>query len=969
MTQTHGFTLVSSREITELNTTAHLYRHDKTGAEFLSMINSDENKVFGITFRTPPTDSTGLPHIMEHAVLCGSRKYPLKEPFVELLKGSLKTFLNAMTFSDKTCYPVASTNMKDYYNLVDVYLDAVFHPRITPEIFQQEGWHYELNTLDEPLSFKGVVYNEMKGAYSSPDSLMYRYSEQVLFPDNIYNFDSGGDPQTIPDLTYEQFRHFHETYYHPSNARIFMYGDDDPTERLRLLNAYLADYEAIDVASEIDLQPSLSTPRTVTRTYPGSDDQQKAMLTMNWLLPENNDPALTFALQMLSHVLMRTQASPLRKALIDSGLGEDVIGGGLSDSLRQLYFSTGLKGVDPARLTEVEEVILNTLRQLVAEGIDPATTEAALNTVEFMLREQNFGSYPRGLVLMIWSLSTWLHNGDPLAPLAYEAPLARLKQQLQDDDRFFERLIETHLLQNPHRVTLHFKADPGLQQQLEAREKERLAAVEQTLSEADRQAIIDKTLQLKKMQETPDPPEALATIPSLTLDDLDKEVKLVPLSELQHQEATILHHDLFTNGIVYTEISFDMHRVPQDLLPYVSLFTTALTDVGTETEDYVKLTQRIGRKTGGVSASNLVMSRRHSPEAVTRLMLHGKSTVDQAPDMLEIMRDMVLTVKLDNPERFKQIVLEEKAGLEAGLIPAGHRVVNGRLQAQFTEASWVTDQISGISYLFFLRRLAETMEQDWPSVLEKLERVRQLLINRQSMLVNITLDENNWQTVQPAMHAFINAVPSVEAQHQPWQPGFQRQPEGLTIPAQVNYVAKGANLYELGYELHGSVSVITNYLRTSWLWEKIRVQGGAYGAFCSFNQQSGMFSYASYRDPNLLGTLTNYDNTVEFLNQLDLTREELTKGIIGAISNLDSYQLPDAKGYSSMVRWLIGYSDAERQQYRDQVLSTSAADFKTFADALDQVRRQGLVAVLGSAEAIEAANAELDPKLTVTKVL
>ncbi len=1023
MNEVYGFTLLKTQEIPELNATAKLYRHSATGAEVLSMENEDENKVFGITFRTPPPDSTGLPHIMEHAVLCGSRKYPVKEPFIELSKGSLKTFLNAMTYSDKTCYPVASQNLQDFYNLVDVYLDAVFYPRITPETFQQEGWHYELNEIAAPLTYKGVVFNEMKGAYSSPDNLIYRYSERAVFPDNTYGFDSGGDPEVIPSLTYTQFKAFHETYYHPSNARIFFYGDDDPEARLKVLQAYLEDIEAHDVESEIQLHPHFDEPRHVVYAYPAGEDaeNQKAMLTVNWLLPENLDPTVTLSWQILAHSLVGTPASPLRKALIDSGLGEEIVGAGLDNSLRQLYFSTGLKGIavsedkESQPLDEVEPLIMDTLSTLVEEGFDPEMIEASLNTVEFRLREQNFGSYPRGLVQMVRALTTWLHDGDPFAPLAFETPLAEVKARLEQGP-YFERLIDEHLLQNPHRVTVALTPSPTLGQEQEAAEKARLAEVRAAMTDADLQAVVERTRRLKRLQETPDSPEALATIPRLTLEDLDEQVKRVPLEVVQDSDVEILYHDLFTNGILYLDVGFNLHTLPEDLLPYVSLFGAALLGIGTETEDFVKFTQRIGRKTGGLRYTPFTSAVRDAGDAAAWLFMRGKATVDQAGDLLDVFRDMLLTVKLDNRERFRQMLLEQKASQEANLIPMGHRVVVSRLRSKLNEAGWVAERIKGVDYLFFLRRLVKMVEDDWPIVLAKLEAVREILINRNAMMCNVTVDAENWTKVQPQLADFLGALPAHPTEKVTWAPlgegaalvlgeGLPTEPasgegatssgqgtapmlgegavpglgeglltepfEGLTIPAKVNYVAKGTNLHNLGHTLNGASAVIKNYLRTTWLWERIRVQGGAYGAFCVTDQHAGTLSYASYRDPNLLTTLANYDQTGDFLRNLDLSEDELTKSIIGAVSDLDAYKLPDAKGYSSMARYLVGYTDEARQKFRDEVLSTTIDDFKAFADVVDAVKQHGLVVVLGSQEAIESASADTDGDVAfeITKVL
>jgi len=970
----HGFELVREQYISELNTLAQLYRHVQTGAELLSLQNDDENKVFDIIFRTPPTDSTGLPHIMEHAVLCGSRKYPVKEPFVELIKGSLNTFVNAMTSIDNTSYPVASQNVQDLYNLIDVYLDAVFYPSISPYTFMQEGWHYELDSLDGEMTFKGVVFNEMKGAYSSPDNLMSRYGHRALFPDIPYGHDAGGDPVEIPNLTYEQFKRFHETYYHPSNARIVFYGDDDPIERLRLVNEYLQAFTRREVDSEIPLQTPFESPRWIEVPFDvgeEGDGDKKAMLTVNWLLCEGGDAEKTLGLIVLDHILIGTPASPLRKALIDSGLGEDLAGDGLNDGARQLYFGTGLKGMSVQDAGRVERLILDTLNTLAHEGIDPDMVAASMNTVEFDLRENNTGRFPRGIALAYRALATWLYGGDPFVPLQFEAPLAALKARLAAGERYFESLIARYLLDNPHRVTVLLRPDPNVRQEQEAAEKARLAAARAAMSEAELRQVIADTQELKRRQETPDPPEALATIPTLTLDDLDRQCRLIPLQVEMVGQSELLYHDLFTNGILYLDLTFDLHTLPQELLPFISLFGQSLTEMGTESQDFVRLAQRIGQKTGGIGVSTLVSALIDRPGSLARLVVRAKSTVERAQDMLDILRDILLTVRLDNPARFKQIVLENKAQMEAALAPGGHMIAGTRLGAHFNEAGWLGEQIGGISYLFFLRQLVEQIDRDWPAVLARLEEIRERVINRDRLLCNVTLDASNWAVVRPMLLTLLDTLPGGGAGEPAcWTPEPLPPFEGLTIPARVNYVAKGANLYELGYQLDGSVAVIVNYLRATWLWERVRVQGGAYGGFCTFDRASGLFSYLSYRDPNLLSTLENYDQTADYLLHLDLSQDELVKGIIGAIGRMDAYLLPDAKGYTSMVRYLVGESDELRQRFRDQVLSTTVEDFRAFGAVLVRLNQVGQVVVVGSQEAVEKANAEKGGNwLQITNVL
>lgn len=956
-----SFRLLREQEIAELSTMARLYRHVPTGAEVLSLENDDENKVFGITFRTPPPDATGVAHILEHSVLCGSRKYPLKEPFVELIKGSMNTFLNAFTFPDKTCYPVASQNMQDFYNLIDVYLDAVFYPRLTRHTFEQEGWRYELKHLDDDLTMRGIVFNEMKGAYSSPDGMLSDYAQHSLFPDTPYGVDSGGDPKVIPDLTHAQLTHFHETYYHPSNARIYFYGDDDPVKRLHLIEEYLKDFQPIAVPSAVALQQPFEAP--VRKDYfhridPESPDQEKSRITMNWLLPETADPRTLLALTILDHILVGTPGAPLRKALLDSGLGEDVAGPGYVSYLRQGFFSIGLKGIAAGAANKVEALILGTLDRLATEGIDRADIAAAVNTVEFRLRENNTGGFPRGLVAMIAALTSWLHDGDPFVMLAFEQPLTAIKTRLAEGVPYFENMIHEHFLSNPHRTTTLLQPDPQLGEREDTEERERLARVRAGLGPEELQALVENTHLLEQLQTTPDSPEALATIPGLTLDDLDRHNKHIPLADLQRQETRVLYHDLPTRGIFYLDLALDLHTLPQELLPYIPLFGQALIEMGTTDEDYVQLAQRIGRQTGGIRAHELSTNVRGAADAAVRLVVRGKATYAQVPNLMAILRDVLLKVRLDNKDRFRQMALEARSELEAAMVPAGHRMANRRLRSFFNEADWVAEQFGGISQLFFLRQLLNDIDADWPTVLAKLQQIWQTLVNRRALIANVTLDEQNWQQGGPHLDELLAALPNTPAATVPWAPAYSAGFEGFTVPAPVNYVAKGTNLYQLGYTLHASAAVVANYLRTTWLWERVRMRGGAYGGFCTFDHRSGVFSYLSYRDPNLLPTLDVYDQTSTFLRGADLSGNEVTRSIIGTISGIDSYQLPDAKGYSSLVYVLTNETEAVRQQFREEVLGTTADHFRAFADVLDQVREQGVVVVLGSGEAIEKANAE-----------
>jgi hypothetical protein len=972
MTTLHGFELLRDETIAEINSRARLYRHVRTGAQLLSVENSDENKSFGIAFKTPTPDDTGLPHILEHSVLGGSRKYRTKEPFVTLLKTSLQTFLNAMTFDDMTIYPVASTNLKDFWNLVDVYLDAVFYPTITEKTLQQEGWHYETTGADAPIIYKGVVFNEMKGAYSTPESVLETAATRALYPDTPYANNAGGDPAAIPNLTYKQFKTYHETYYHPSNSFIYFYGDDAPEERLRRIDAFIADFEAHPVDATLPRQPRFDAPRTHIERYDAGeadDDSNKGFVKVSWLLTDTTDPRRVMELEVLAHILVATPASPLRKALIDSGLGEDLVGEGVDQFKREVSFSVGMKGVQPGEIQEVESLIYETLGTLAEEGIDPATIEASFNTIEFALREKNTGRFPRGLATFIGMLPTWIHGGDPLASMAFEDDLKAIRERYSAEPGYFETLIGEYFLNNPHRSTVILQPDPQVKAERDAAEQARLERERSAMSAADIARVLADVAELERIQTTPDTPEAIATIPTLTLADLDRQIKPVPTEVTQAHGSTIIYHDLPTSGIAYLDIGFDLYALPAKYAPYIGLFGAALTELGTETQDFVQLAQRIGAKTGGISADMLTSTKFGGAGSIAYLFVHAKSMLAQTGDLFAILRDLLLTVKLDNQERFLQMVLEEKANAEGGLLMAGHMVAVNRIGAAFSDSGWLNEQVNGVSNLLFIRELAERVENDWASVLADLEAMRQLLINRNTMVVNATMSVDDWATFAPQLDAFIADLPARDFVAQVWERGALPVREALTVPAQVNYVGKGANLYAAGYKLHGSQAVITKHMNLDYMWNKVRVQGGAYGGGSSFNVFSGVMSYYSYRDPNLVNTLAVYDAAADYLQALQLSADDLEKAIIGAIGSMDAYLLPDAKGWQATTRYLIGYTDAERQRLRDEVFATTLADFKAFGAALARLNGDARVVVVGSPAAAAAANEALSLPLVLTGVL
>lgn len=956
MTTVHGFKLVRDEMIEEYQIRARIYVHEVTGAELLSLNNLDENKVFGITFRTPPWDSTGVAHILEHSVLCGSRKYPVKEPFVELLKGSLQTFLNAFTYPDKTCYPVASQNLQDFYNLIDIYMDAALYPLLDRHTFDQEAWHYELNQPGDPLIYKGVVFNEMKGVYASADSLVAEHSQRALYPDITYGLDYGGDPRHIPDLTWEQLTAFHKKYYHPSNARIYFYGDDDNDERLRRMNEYLKEYSKAKVDSAIPLQSdSRALPPRITLPYPAGADNEEATnyLTMNWRLAEGKDIEETLGLFLLDHILTETSASPLRKALIDSELGDDLTGNGLETQIRQLFFSTGLKGIKPGDEDKVISLIESTLASLVKNGIDPKTIEASINTEEFSLRELNTGNFPRGLSLMIAALQTWLYDGDPLSSIRYLAPLKSIKDRLSRGERYFESLIKKWLIDNPHRTILVLTPDGELKNKLDREEENKLAAIKTSWTNNQIEQVVKRTEELKRRQSTLDSPEALKCIPSLARGDLEKNNKLLPIDAAKRMETPFLFHDLPTQGISYLDIGFNLSVVPDELLSVVPLWSRSLLETGTRTEDYVELTQRIGRLTGGIEPELYTSAKVGRPDAVSWVFLRGKAMDQRLPDLLDILHDIISGARLDNRERLKQLIAEEKSSLESNIIPSGHRYVAQRLRARFNESDWIQEQLGGITYLETLRQLSSEIDRDWPAVLDRLVRVNQLLTNRTNMLVNLTADGATRSRAESHIDTFLGrreSRPAIHERRLQFAAGQISTPEALLIPAQVNYVGKGINLQQQGVRVSGHSLVVNRYLRTAWLWDQVRVQGGAYGGFSMIDYRSGQLAMVSYRDPNVQKTLDIYDRTARYLLDLNIDTDEIDRAVIGAIGDMDTYLLPDAKGFISMGRFLSGDTDENRRRLREEILSTKLENFHDFGRQLESFAGHGQVIVMGSKE-------------------
>ena len=953
-----GFELMGEQSSPELDCNAKYYMHCQSGAKVISVEAEDRNKVFGIVLRTPVADSKGLPHILEHAVLCGSRKYPVKKPFLELLRGSLYTFLNAFTGLDHTTYPVASLNLKSFYNLADVYWDAVFHPLLTRETFDQEGWRYEL-AADNELAYAGVVFNEMKGAQSSPLSQLMRQSRASLFEDHPYAHDSGGLPQEIPDLEFNELRRYHAAHYHPSNAIVFFYGDDDPASRLEFVAQKLAgvQYQAPS-STRVNPLPLREIQRHLEIPFaPMEGTEDKGHITCNWLLPAIDQVDERLRLGLLSHCLIGSPSAPLYKALIDSNLGSDVISsGGFSSSLCQFVFTVGLESVAPPHFSEVRTLIEDTLADISSRGFDQDLVDAVLNTTEFSFREYSNQSFPKGLFLLMGATPGLLY-GKRLGggrEGALEA-FMQAKQRVLADSRYLTDPILKYLPVTGHRTTVTMVPDAQAEERAGQREAARLRAHLNTLEPQARAEMTARNQWLQEYQMQPDSPEALATIPMLARSDLQIDSPEYPC-ELQECEGLPCYtHDINTNGIVYVKLLFDLHVLPAEYLPYLELFAEALRQTGTDKEDFVTFSRRISRLTGGIAVSDLVLHRYDTPASAAYLKVGGKCLASQMPDMALLLGEVLTRARLDNKARMEQLVRQSHASMEAALIPAGHSLVGTRLGSEASEADWLDEITSGVTHLLFLRDLAQNFEQRWPVMQEILEDMRHRLLRTGNMLIDITCTSLEQAAFTQFMPSLLARMPDGNPTSLDWPMASAPASEALIVPAAVHYVGRSYDLGSTGFEFHGSVNVATRLINTTWLWGSVREQGGAYGCFSNFSRFSSRFSFVSYRDPEVGNTLDIYDRTADFLRQVNLDQRELDKLVIGTFGDLDQDLQPRAQGEVALQRVLVGSTRDLRLRLRQEILDTSSSDMTRLADYLAAGQDAVRTVVLGSETGIQEA--------------
>ncbi|HHD2751683.1 TPA: insulinase family protein [Clostridium perfringens] len=949
-----GFKLLNIENLDEIGGIGLTFEHEKTKAKLIKILSEDDNKCFAIGFRTPPENSTGVPHILEHSVLCGSRKFNTKEPFVELLKGSLNTFLNAMTYPDKTIYPVASRNKKDFMNLMDVYLDAVLYPNIYKhkEIFMQEGWHYYIENKNDELKYNGVVYNEMKGAYSSPDSLLYRKIPATIYPDTCYALSSGGDPDEIPSLTYEEFVAFHEKYYHPSNSYIFLYGDGDTEKELEFINnEYLKDFEYRDIDSEIKAQKPFKEMKQESYTYgiaENEDLNHKSYYSLNFVIGDATDSEKGLAFDVLAYLLTRSIAAPLKKALIDAGIGK-AVSGDFDNSTKQSAFTVLVKNAELNKEEEFKNVVMDTLKGLVENGIDKELIEASINRVEFELREGDYGSYPSGLIYYLKVMDSWLYDGNPYAHLKYEKDLEKIKTALTSN--YFEKLIEEYMVNNTHCSLVSLHPERGINEKKAAELKKKLDNIKNSFDEKTLDEIINNCKKLKERQSTPDKKEDLESIPMLSLDDIDKKATKIPMEEKEICGIKTLHHDFHTNKIDYVNFFFNTNSVPQDLIPYIGLLCDILGKCGTEKYDYSKLSNAININTGGISFGAITFANlRENNTFRPYLEVSYKALSSKTNKAIELVEEILNHTDLDNMDRVMQLVREKRARLEGAIFDSGHRIAMKKVLSYCTSRGAYDEKISGLDYYDFLVSIDNESKKSILS--ERLKIVRDLIFNKKNMLISYSGKEEEYENFKEKVKYLIDKIKDEKFDEVKYEFDLENKNEGLLTQGNVQYVAKGGNYKVDGYKYSGALSLLESILGFDYLWNTVRVKGGAYGVFSNFRRDGGAY-IVSYRDPNIVDTLNAYDNIPDYLEKFEADEREMTKYIIGTIRKYDQPLSNGIKGDIAVSYYLSNFSYEELQKEREEIINADVEKIKSFTPMIKELMQEEFICVLGNEEKIK----------------
>lgn len=951
------YEILDEHRVEDVQSDGFILRHKKSGARIAILSNNDDNKVFYIGFRTPPEDETGVPHIIEHTTLCGSKKFPVKDPFIELAKGSLNTFLNAMTYPDKTVYPVASCNDQDFKNLMDVYLDAVFNPNITKyeEIFKQEGWHYELTGKDDELKINGVVYNEMKGAYSSPDEVLSSQIYRSLFPDNTYSKDSGGNPEYIPKLTYEAYLDFYHKYYHPSNSYIYLYGDMDVVERLEWLDKeYLSLYDYKKVNSEINKQPAFDEIKNVEAQYSITmDDSQenKTYLSYNRVVGDSLDEMLYQAFDVLDYALVSSPGAPVKQALIDAGIGDDVYGS-YDAGILQPVFSFVAKNANASQADEFESIIENTLKEVVKTGINKEALLAGINSSEFKFREADFGQFPKGLLFGLNCLDSWLFDDmKPFIHLECLGTFAKLRKAVDTD--YFEKLIQEYLLDNTHGSSVTVKPKRGLGNEREEALAKELSDYKASLSDEEIKKLIEDTEHLKKYQEEPSSDEDLRKLPMLTRADMKKNA--MPFSNIEDEllDVKVVRHDIESNGIDYISFLFDAGDFAQSELGYLGFFTNALGLVSTEKYSYTDLANATNIYTGGIStgtASHPDIKDRNN--FVFKFEVKLKVLEKNLDKALELMEQMLLSSDFTDTKRLGELVAQIKARLQANLSSSGHLVAAMRSMSSFSRYALYQDELKGIAFYRSICRIEKELSESPKSVSDKLAAIAKKLFARNRMLISFTGNNEAYGNAKPSLEKVIAGFNKMSAIGNQAEVHFNTAKEAFIDASQIQYVAKTGDFICEGYEYTGALRLLRIILSYDYLWINVRVKGGAYGCMNTF-LRSGESYFVSYRDPNLSDTLDVYDRIPEYIKNFSPDERDMTKYIIGTFSALDTPMNPEAKGSRSLSAYLEGITYEQIQKERNEILNAQPEDIRRLADLVEAVLKKDSICVIGNENMIK----------------
>lgn len=951
------YEILDEHRVEDVQSDGFILRHKKSGARIAILSNNDDNKVFYIGFRTPPEDETGVPHIIEHTTLCGSKKFPVKDPFIELAKGSLNTFLNAMTYPDKTVYPVASCNDQDFKNLMDVYLDAVFNPNITKyeEIFKQEGWHYELTGKDDELKINGVVYNEMKGAYSSPDEVLSSQIYRSLFPDNTYSKDSGGNPEYIPKLTYEAYLDFYHKYYHPSNSYIYLYGDMDVVERLEWLDKeYLSVYDYKKVNSEINKQPAFDEIKNVEAQYSITmDDSQenKTYLSYNRVVGDSLDKMLYQAFDVLDYALVSSPGAPVKQALIDAGIGDDVYGS-YDAGILQPVFSFVAKNANASQADEFENIIENTLKEVVKTGINKEALLAGINSSEFKFREADFGQFPKGLLFGLNCLDSWLFDDmKPFIHLECLGTFAKLRKAVDTD--YFEKLIQEYLLDNTHGSSVTVKPKRGLGNEREEALAKELSDYKASLSDEEIKKLIEDTEHLKKYQEEPSSDEDLRKLPMLTRADMKKNA--MPFSNIEDEllDVKVVRHDIESNGIDYISFLFDAGDFAQSELGYLGFFTNALGLVSTEKYSYTDLANATNIYTGGIStgtASHPDIKDRNN--FVFKFEVKLKVLEKNLDKALELMEQMLLSSDFTDTKRLGELVAQIKARLQANLSSSGHLVAAMRSMSSFSRYALYQDELKGIAFYRSICHIEKELSESPKSVSDKLAAIAKKLFARNRMLISFTGNNEAYGNAKPSLEKVITGFNKMSAVGNQAEVHFNTAKEAFIDASQIQYVAKTGDFICEGYEYTGALRLLRIILSYDYLWINVRVKGGAYGCMNTF-LRSGESYFVSYRDPNLSDTLDVYDRIPEYIKSFSPDERDMTKYIIGTFSALDTPMNPEAKGSRSLSAYLEGITYEQIQKERNEILNAQPEDIRRLADLVEAVLKKDSICVIGNENMIK----------------